>query len=191
MSPKIEFPKFNHPEVQALYEYDLSIPKEKVEAILELPRATLIKDIETMLLDTIERKEFFSNYPDEDIWWSMPMHGLWMLIELKAVEALPIIFEVLKQDDDYINSFLGDYATEDYWEVLYHLGGNNLEDLNTVVLSPGEWINRIVPFTAAEQIALYQPARRTEIIDWYRSILDAFLAMEDGDAALDLSLIHI
>jgi len=199
MSLSIELPKFNHPEVSVFYEHDLSIPKEKVAAILELPRATLIKDMETMLLDTIERKEFFKNYPDEDKWWEMTKHAFWVLTELKAEEAFPSILKILNLEDDYNHSYLGDFATEDFWEIIYHLGGNQLEALKKRVLASGDWLNRVIPSAAAEQIALHQPARRSEIVGWYRSILDTFLAMEDDDPALDgevtsglvIDLIHI
>ena len=199
MSLNIELPKFNHPEVSVFYEQDLSIPKEKVAAILELPRATLIEDMETILLDTIERKEFFKNYPDKDKWWATPKHALWVLTELKAEEAFPSILKILYQEDDYNDVYFGDFATEQFWEVIYHLGGNQLEALKKRVLASGGWLNRGLPSATAEQIALHQPARRSEIIDWYRSILDTFLAMEDGDPALDgeitswlvIDLIHI
>ena len=66
MSLNIDFPNFNHPEVRAFYEYDLSIPKEKVTKILQLPRKTLIEDMETILMDTIHRDRFFRDWEDED-----------------------------------------------------------------------------------------------------------------------------
>lgn len=185
MSLNIELPDFNHPEVSIFYEYDLSIPKEKVIPILELPRETLIADLETMLMDTIERNDFFRNYPDEDKWWEFHKHALWVLVELKAEESLSTVLELLKQDDAYNWYWFGDFSTEDFWEILYHIGGNKLAETKQIVLNAGEWVNRIVPTTTAAQIGLYQPERRTEIIEWFSSILDAFLAMDEEDPALD------
>lgn len=185
MSLNIELPKFNHPEVSVFYEYDLSIPKEKVIPILELPRDTLIEDLETMLMDTIKRDAFFRNYPDDDKWWEFHKHALWVLVEIEAVEALPTVLELLKQNDEFNWFWFGDFATEDFWEIIYHLGGNRLEELKEIVLDTGEWVNRIVPSSAVEQIGLYQPERREEIIGWFRSILDAFLEMSDENPALD------
>ena len=185
MSLNIELPKFNHPEVSVFYEYDLSIAKEKVIPILELPRGTLIEDMETMLMDTIERNNFFQNYPDEDKWWTFHQHALWMLVELDAKESLPTITQLLEQDSNFRWYWFGDFATENFWEIFYHLGSNSLEELKAITLAPGIWVNRIISSSAAEQIAIHQPERRNEIIDWYRSILDAFLEMEDNDEALD------
>lgn len=186
MSLSIPLPDFNHPEVSIFYEYDLSIPKEKVVPFLELPRTTLIKDMELMLKDTIARDDFFRNYKDKDIWWEFHRHALWMLVELQAEEALPTVLELLRQDDDFNNYWFGDFATEDFWEILYHLGGNSLDELKKLCIEPGEWVNRIVPPRALEQIAIHQPERRTEVIEWFRSVLDAFLEMDENDPAIDL-----
>lgn len=189
MSLSIPLPNFSHPEVSVFYEYDLSIPKEKVVHILELPRATLIKDMELMLKDTIERDEFFRNYDDKNIWWEFHKHALWVLVELKAEEALPTVLELLRQDDSFNWYWFGDFSTESFWEILYHLGGNSLDDLKKICIEQGEWVNRIVPSGALEQIALHQPERRTEVIQWFRSVLEAFLALEKEDLSLDEDVI--
>jgi hypothetical protein len=189
MSLNIELPKFNHPEVIAFYEHDLSIPKDKVAAILELPRATLVQDMETILKDSIERLHFFKDYPDENKWWELPKHAMFVLMELGAEEALPAVLEVLKQNDDYNWFWLSDFSTESFWEVIYHLGGNRLEELKPLVLTKGEWVNRIVPITAVTQIGLHQKERREEVLEWFRTICDAFLAMENEDPDLDEEVI--
>jgi len=200
MSLNIDFPDFNHPEVRVFYEYDLSIPKEKVEAILQLPRETLIEDMETMIMETIDRDKYFRDMDDEDHWWSFHFHALWVLTELKATEALPTLLKLLKQDNDYSWFWWGDHTTEGLWEAYYHLGNNKLDELKEALLAPeGNWVFRIIPSTVAEQVYLYQPERQQEILDWYDSVLDDFLAMEDENDALDgevvssvmVNLIHI
>jgi len=185
MSLNIDFPDFNHPEVRAFYEHDLSIPKEKVAEILQLPRETLIKDMETILMDTINRDKFFRGLDDTDQWWSFQFHTLWVLVELEAVEALPTLLTLLKQDDDFSSYWWVDYVGEGLWEIYYHLADNKLEALKEVLLAPGDWISRIVPSSVAEQIFLHHPEREQEILDWYRAVLDAFLEMEDENDALD------
>lgn len=185
MSLNIDFPDFNHPEVRVFYEHDLSIPKEKVEAILQLPRKTLIEDMETMLMDTIHRDKYFRGTDDSEQWWSFQFHAVWVLIELKAVEAFPTLFELLKQDGSFGDYWWVDCLTEDLWEVYYHLGSNKLEEFKEILLAPGDWATRIVVSTTAEQIFLHQPERQQEILDWYHAVLDAFLEMEDGNKALD------
>ena len=185
MSLPIPLPPLNHPEVNAFYEYDLSIPREKVEAILALPRETLIQDLETLLLDAIERNDFFQNYEDKDKWWEFPIHALYVLVELKATAAVPTILKLLQQGSDFSNSWFGDGITEYFWQVLYHLGADSFSILKDFVLAPGDWVNRIVPSTALAQIALHQPEKKAEIIAWFDEVLADFLAMEEGSASLD------
>ncbi len=189
MNSTIPLPTLNHPEVSAFYEHDLSIPIEKVEAILALPRETLIQDMETLLLDAIERNDFFQNYEDKDKWWEFPTHALYMLVELKATAALPTILKLLQQGRDFSNNWFGDGITEYFWQVLYHLGAGSFSIFKDLVLEPGDWVNRIVPSTALAQIALHQPEKKAEIIGWFDEILADFLAMEEGNPSLDSEVI--
>ncbi len=185
MSLNIDFPDFNHPEVRAFYEYDLSIPKEKVEEILQLPRETLIEDMETMLMDTIQRDEFFRNWEDKDQWWSFHFHALWVLVELEAVESFPTLIKLIQQDEEFCEYWWVDYMADELWEMYYYLAGNKLDELKEVLFAPGYWLSRIIPSTLAEQIYLRHPERHQEILDWYDSVLDAFLAMKDDGEAID------
>ncbi len=185
MSIDITLPKFNHPEVRAFYEHDLSIPKQKVEQILQLPSATLIEDMETIIMDSIQRDKYFREFDEEDNWLSFNMHAMWVLAELKATEALPTLLEVLKQDDDFSWYWFSDYATEDLWEIYYYLGKDRLDLLKEVLLKPGYWVFRIIPSHVAKEIALHHPERKQEVWDWFRSVLNAFIEMKDNDEALD------
>jgi DNA-binding Lrp family transcriptional regulator len=189
MALSISLPKFNHPEVIAFYEHDLSIPQEKVSEILALPRETLIQDMEMMIDDVIERYEFFQDYPDEDKWWELPEHALWVLVELDAKESLPKVLEILNQDDEFMEFWFGDYSTENFWEILYYLGGDSLGLLRKAVMRPGDWIGRLIPCITVEQIGIYHPERRGEMIAWLGSIMEEFSIMTDQDPALDYEVI--
>ena len=189
MSLELQLPKFNHPEVAIFYKKDLSIAKTEVEKILTLPRATLIEDMETIILDLMERDKVLRTQEHDDQWFAFQFHAMWVLVELDAKESLSSLLQLLKQEDDFSNFWFVDYLTEDLWEIFYFLGGDQLEDLKEILLSPGAWVNRIVASTTVEQIYFHQEARRAEILDWYHSVLDAFLAMEDTDKALDSSVV--
>jgi len=189
MNIDIKLPDFNHPEVRAFYEYDLSIPKEKVAQILQLPRATLIEDMEKMIMDCIQRDEFFRNYDDEDKWWSLNLHALWVLLELQAKETLPTLLLLLEQEDEFNWYWFSDYMTESLWEIFYHLGKDRLETLKEVLLKPSNWVCRIIPSHVAKAILWHHPERKQEILDWYSSVLDTFIKMEEEDEALDPDVI--
>lgn len=189
MSLNIDFPDFNHPEVRAFYEHDLYIPKEKVEAILQLPRETLIEDMETIIMDTIQRDKFFRDWEDKDHWWSFNFHALWVLAELEAVEAFPTVFKLLEQSEVFGEYWWGEYSTEGLDEIYYLLANNKLEEFKAIVLAPGYWIHRIIPSNIAKQIFLNHPEREQEVLDWYHAIFDAFLEMEDENEALEPDVI--
>lgn len=184
----IPLPKFNHPEVHVFYEYDLSIPKKEVAKVLELPRETLIEDMEMMLMDCIERYEYFLKL-DSEHWFSFPFHALWVLIELDAKESSPTLLKLLHQKDDLCDYWFGDSLTEDLWETYYHLADDRLEELKEILLAEGEWVLRIIPSTVTAQIAFHQPNRKNEIYNWYHDVLDTFINMDEESEALDPDVI--
>ena len=74
--------------------------------------------------------------------------------------------------------------------MVFHIGKHSLEQLKAFVLEPGNYtFARTVVTTAAEQIALHHPERRDEIVKWYGSIFEAFLAMEGNDPSIDEDVI--
>lgn len=50
-------PQFTHPEIENLYRYGLEMPPAIIESILQLPRQTLLADLEAVLRDAILRFE--------------------------------------------------------------------------------------------------------------------------------------
>lgn len=185
----IKLPDFNHPEVKALYEYDLSIPKEIVEKILTLPRTTLIEDMETILEDWLERNTFFKENEQLALGWCFHFHAIWILVEIKAEESLPTLYKILQQDAEFGWYWFSDYTTEDFWEVFYLLAGDRLDELQHIQMTPGNWVFRIIASTVAEQIYFHQPERKTEILAWYDTVLDDFIAAKDNTAIADPEVI--
>ena len=181
-----QLPKFIHPEVEVIYNYDLNIPSEKIEAILQLPRETLIEDLKTVLNDAILRFDYF-----EKKGWGMeklefPTHALWLLADLKAEETLPEILNLLRQSNDLLEFWFGESVAEGLYEVVYHIGNNSLDQLKSFFFEPNiYWTARLIPSTVAEQIAIYQPERREEIVKWYQSVFEDLLALDDSDPLLD------
>jgi len=183
-------PAFTHPEIEALYNYDLNIPREKVEAILQLPRVTLIEDLKKVLADTINRFDYFKIIEWDEDSMEFPLHSLWLLADLKAAEALPDVLNILRQNEEFLDYWFNDFLTEDFWEALYHIGGNNLEALKAFIFEPNiYWAARGVISTTIQKIALHQPNRRTQIIAWYQSVFEHFLSLEDNDPSINIDVL--
>ena len=170
-------PELNHPEVYAFYEYDLNIPREKVEAILALPRPSLVEDLRALLRDAVDRYDYFA---EQDEWnedeMEFPMHALWLLADLKEPGTFDDVMELLRADKKVHDFWFVDTLTEDLWEVVYHLGKDSLEDLLAFALDrEADLYARTVASATAEQIAAHHPERREEVAAWYQAIFTQHL----------------
>lgn len=178
-------PQFNHPEIQDLYNSGLSISHEKLHVILELPRASLIEDLERVLQDGTERYEYFTFLGWEEETHSFVLHALFLLMELKASESLPQIFSILEYNDDFLELWLGDHKTDSLWQCFYSLAYTNTAALKEFLLRPG--IDTYVKAAVSEalcQIKLHHPERRSEILTVYSDVFTHF-----SEASLEDNLI--
>ncbi len=192
MSNPTNRPIFHHPEIEILYEHDFTIPRANVEAILQLPRETLIQDLRRIVQDAIERYPYFRDRDFIREEREFVLHALWLLADLKAEEALPDVFDLLRQEQPFLEWWFGDLLTESLWEVVYHLGDRSLDQLKTFVMEGGTYpFARTVPGDAVEQIALHQPERRDEAIEWFGSLYEYFLNLEADDPAMDRDAISV
>ena len=188
LSDKQGKPVFNHTEIHALYQYNLdNIPKNVVETILNLPRQTLIQDLEHALMDTILRFDSFQKDEWNEESNNFFIHALYMLTELKAYESVPIILDFLSQEEDFMDYWLGDAGLEYYFSpTLYLLANNQLEVLKEFAIreNTNSW-SRLLASEIAVQIAIKQPERRGEVIDWFKYVMRYHLDNADNDNLID------
>ena len=131
-----------------------------------------------MLHDTVLRYDFFRKKDWKENESEFMLHALWLLADLKVESTLADIFEILRQDEEFLDFWFGDHLTEGLWEVVFHIGKETLAQLKAFLLEPGNYtFARTVVVAAAEQIALHCPERRDEIVAWHESIFSSFLAM--------------
>lgn len=176
-------PIFNNSQIQWLYENDFSITPQKLETILALPRTGLIADLETVLTDSITRLLYFEELLDEDQateeTFSAPLHALFLLGELKATESLPTIFEIFKQDDDFLDLWFVDHLTETLWEPIYKICETKPSLISNMLFEPETTTFARAPFAMALcQIVLHQPNRRAEIIEIFNNVIENILKLD-------------
>lgn len=170
-------PKFNHDEIWELYNHDLKIEKSILEKILALPRITLLEDLEKVLLDSIQRFDFFQKKLSEEESWgkhgSFPIHALALLAQLEAKEKLPFIFKHLSETEGMLDLWFEDHLYETVWHFIYQLSQDDLPELLKYQkdrnISPAV---KIIIQQAVAQVPRHQPERQQEVLQWFKEILE-------------------
>ena len=184
-------PVFNHPEINAFYQYSSeNIPRNVVEKILALPRTTLIQDLEHAFLDMVLRWDYYQETDFEEETHSFGIHALYFLTELRAYESLESIFDFFRQDEEISEYWFSDVIDHFFAVPFYILGEKQLDVLKAFVLEKNilSWDRSRATETMA-QIALQQPERRTEIIECFRDIMNVFIKNPTDESIIDSSFL--
>lgn len=186
-SDKTEAPEFTHPEIYALYENDMRIDRDILYRILALPRATVIKDLEELLMDSIVRFNHFRSLyrkGDGHLQW-FPMHAIFLLAELKSEESMPVIFRVLSQDEEYQDLYFDDFLCDGLWMPLYKIAKDKLSYIKEFLLKPGVFgYSKSLFLTFLEQIVVHHPERKEEISRLFQE-----LVIELGNCSIDDNIV--
>ncbi|MDR4506889.1 MAG: DUF1186 family protein [Candidatus Brocadiaceae bacterium] len=118
----------------------MRIDHQIIQEILDLPRASLINDLEIILEDVVRRYEYFKLKVEKDGWveeeQSFLIHALFLLTELNATESLDKVLQLLGENEKVLEFWFGDYLNEELWRAIYQLGNTQLEKLKQFVLKP-------------------------------------------------------
>ena len=174
--PTTTAPSLENKILEAFYQQGVDdFPGTLAQEILSLPRASLINDLEKILIDSIQRFEWFRDNYEEfiDEEQEFPIHALYFLAELKASESLDKVLDVLRQGEEFLTYWYSDVMQE-YWSApLYLLAEGQLEKLKQYVLEPnGFTYARLMVAEIVAQVALHQTNRRDEVIQWFDEVLN-------------------
>ena len=187
-----EPPLFNHYMINDLYSVGLKIVPEKIKEILALPRATLITDLESMLLDAENRYDYFENEDWEEETHSFILHAILFLTEIKATESLPKIISFLENDDEFLGFWLGDHRTDTLWRIFYALGFTQTTLLKQLLVKPR--VDTYIKTSVSEalcQMVLHHPEKRTEILAVFNEVLTAFNGAKPEDNLIDTDFLGL
>ena len=185
VTPTDKEPNFENSEIKVLYQQGAYIKREILHHIMELPRESVIRDLEKILIDSIARFDYFRENDNIDI-PNAPIHALFLLSALEAEEALDTLFTVLRQDEDYYDFWYGDMITEDFWQFIYMLGHNHLDRLKNYFLTPNCYqYARAAVSEAVKQIAFQQQERKEEALKWHEDVLQYMLEHQNDTDVFD------
>ena len=189
-------PEFFHEEIKLLYSHGLYIGKDNLDKILALPRETLILDLEKVLQDCMSRYEYFKSWLKTNGWdeetMSFAIHAMYLLGELRTGQSLDVVLQIFRQGEEFLAFWFSDFITDNLWEPLYNIAGNQTEKLKGFVLEPN-WFTfiRSEVSNTLSQIAYHHPERRDEVICWYKDVFQFFIKCKIEDNVIDSDTIAL
>lgn len=175
-----EYPKeihLNYPWIQdelSKPENAIYLKDELTDRILAMPHDELRQDLENLIMyhigltcDGVPEGYGEGNYN------GLLDSCVMLMAEVgNSDSSLDCVFEVMRQSVDFFDYHLGDATHEVLVPTLYKLAGNRLDKLMAFVKEEGLfWITKAEVFSAVVQIAMRQPERRAEVIEWFREAL--------------------
>ena len=189
-------PSLENKEIEHLYLHSLIIDPLILDNILKLPRESLIRDLENVLIDSISRYDHFCKiYEDGDYseeTFSFPIHALFLLAELRSEQSIDLVLELCSQNSDFLEFWLSDHITESLPEIFYFIGANQLEKLKNFIKQPNIYTYvRTAISTSVSQIVFHQPNRRQEVLEWYEDVFKFFINAKLKDNVIDTDTISL
>ena len=178
-------PEFNISATAELYNYDFDIPNNVLQQFFDHDRDQVIEDLENVLKDSYYNFDIidFYEYSEEPF---APVHALFLLGDLEAEESLPVVLEMMQQNEDYYDEIFGDIFTEAGWIPLLKLGKNRLDLLADYLTLPGTYTYfRATVSEALEQVWLHFPDKRLEVEYIIRDLLDYLIEATPDDNVID------
>lgn len=179
-----DYPKeitLNYPWIQdelSKAENAIYLKDELTDRILALPHDALRQDLENLIMYHIGLTcdSIPDGYDDGQF------NGLLCLCVMLIAEvgnsdtSLDCVLEVMRQSEDFFDYHLGDASHEVLAPTIYKLAEHKLDKLMAFTKEEGlYWLPKAEVFPALVQIALRQPERRTEIIEWFREVLNFYI----------------
>lgn len=185
-SATTNLPLLNHPEVYRLYELGCKNSVPELMELLDLPKDTLIQDLELVLQDAVERYQYFIELDWRTKTHSFLHHAIFLLAELNAESSLPKILEILSYDEEFLDLYFGDFLTENIWIVLYRLGENQVHLLEQFLYEKEVYtFSKSAISNALTQIVAHYPERKNEIQTLYQKFFDVMIVTEPKDKTID------
>jgi hypothetical protein len=189
LNTRTEAPAFFHPQINQFYEFDVEeTSREFMDEIMALPKDTLIEDLEMVVKDAMER---FEHHQLDEQYYSLN-HALFFLSALKSEKSLPLITEILYQDNEFQEFWFSDVTEWFLQPALFHLGQNQISQLLESAKVPyREGFFTCWGINAAVQIALQIPEKRQEVIDECRGLLNYYLENEHIEGLINPDLMSM
>ena len=175
-----DYPKeihLNYPWIQdelSKTENAIYLKDELTDRILALPHDALRQDLENLMMYHISLTcDGIPEGYDDGQYNGLLSSCVMLIAEVgNADSSLDCVLEVMRQSEDFFDYHLGDSSHEVFVPTLYKLASSRLDKLLAFTKEEGlYWLPKAEVFPTVVQIALRQPERRAEVIEWFRQAL--------------------
>jgi hypothetical protein len=120
----------------------------------------------------------------DDLYRDFPIQAMLLLGELEAESELPLLLDILRQGETFLEDWYGDFLTEEWWKFLYPLAKNQLPLLVAFLQESDIYAySKAVVVTVMVQVALHNPERKEEIVSHFIGLLNGVLKEHTVEAA--------
>jgi len=191
--PKVDFtptvspPSLKLEELDIFYEEDVdNLDVSIIAEILQLPKEDLIVDFEAMIDDGIQRYDILKDLGFNQDTYDFVIHAMYFLGALKSESSLEKVLNLLRMGSEFMDFWFGDMREDFFHPVLFSLGEQQLDKLKSFVLEENiDGFNRLLATHAVAQIALHQPHRRSEVINWFKEVYTYHLDCPNNTGLID------
>lgn len=151
------------------------LPREEMERILALPHDEVAEDLRRIVMYEIGRtyRDINADKLVESENDSI-LHSLLLFMALGTPAGVEPILEIMRQSEAFMDVQLGDVLTPMIvHQALYACGKDNVDAIVAYLYEPGLWwFFRYEAIVAFAMIAYNEPARREEILEVFRRLLN-------------------
>lgn len=180
-----------HNELIAIYtkKYYFKLTRRVIKQLLELPRKTLIADLNLIILYELGKTDGDITPEMYEEYCNTITHALFLLGELQAAESLQTVLEILRQDYPCVDFHFSESRTEVICPTLYYIGRNQTDELMAFMKEPGlDCFLRSDVAHVLTFIAMNEPQRRGEVIEWFRHLLRFLITNVSDSTVYDATL---
>lgn len=181
--PSEEAPQFTHNVINQLYKFNFDLPEKTIQEILALPQDSLIADLHKVLADCQSR---FKVLKGKEISYYAHVHAIFLLGSLKAKGSLNEILNLTRQDKEFYDFYFFGHSDQFLTWALYHLAQDQLSVLKEYMFESDNycWFRNAIANIPAH-VALLQPERRTEVLEWYQEVMQYLIDNREDKTVLD------
>lgn len=175
-------PTFFHPEIELFYQKSLDeLTVKEIEKIINLPKDSLVKDLELVVEDAIVRYKWFSNHYLEynDSEQNAVNHALNFLCGLKSEQSLQKVLNLLRQKDEFLDYWFNDVDSY-FSNYLFSVSKNSLKEFQSFIYeSYVNYRGKYAVIEAISQCYFHYPEIKEDFLSILKEISDFFLETKD------------